>query len=59
MLELGFVREHLDVIEKMAADRGIALDLAPFRTHDVKSRELQQGKRGHRKLDGNRRGNGR
>jgi seryl-tRNA synthetase len=40
MLELGFVREHLDVIEKMAADRGIALDLAPFRTLDVKRREL-------------------
>jgi seryl-tRNA synthetase len=40
MLELGFVREHLDVIEKMAADRGIALDLAPFRTLDLKRREL-------------------
>src|SRR5271163_1566489 len=40
MLELGFVREHLDVIEKMARDRGIALDLAPFRTLDVKRREL-------------------
>jgi seryl-tRNA synthetase len=40
MLELGFVREHLDVIEKMAGDRGIALDLAPFRTLDLKRREL-------------------
>src|SRR5580693_3294017 len=31
MLDLGYVREHLDVIEKMARDRGVTLDLAAFR----------------------------
>src|SRR5271156_359276 len=40
MLDLGYVREHLDVIEKMARDRGLALDLAPFRVIDSKRREL-------------------
>src|SRR5271155_4495791 len=40
MLELGFVREHLDVIEKMADDRGIALDLAPFRELDADRRKI-------------------
>ena len=40
MLDLGYVREHLDVIEKMARDRGLTLDLAPFREIDSKRREL-------------------
>src|SRR3984885_11094339 len=35
MLDLGYVREHLDVIEKMARDRGVALDLAAFRELDA------------------------
>jgi len=30
MLDLGYVREHLDVIEKMAWDRGVAIDLHAF-----------------------------
>jgi len=38
MLDLGYVREHLDVIEKMARDRGLALDLAPFRQLDTDRR---------------------
>jgi seryl-tRNA synthetase len=40
MLDLGYVREHLDVIEKMARDRGIALDLAPFREIDAERRKI-------------------
>jgi seryl-tRNA synthetase len=40
MLDLGYVREHLDAIEKMARDRGIALDLAPFRDIDTERRRL-------------------
>jgi seryl-tRNA synthetase len=40
MLDLGYVREHLDAIEKMAGDRGIALDLAPFREIDTERRRL-------------------
>ena len=40
MLDLGFVREHPDVIEKMARDRGIALDLAPFYEIDNERRQL-------------------
>jgi seryl-tRNA synthetase len=40
MLDLGYVREHLDVIEKMARDRGIALNLAPFRQLDTDRRQL-------------------
>jgi seryl-tRNA synthetase len=39
MLDLGYVREHLDVIEKMSRDRGVALDLAPFRTIDAERRQ--------------------
>jgi seryl-tRNA synthetase len=39
MLDLGYVREHLDLIEKMARDRGIALDLAAFREFDAARRE--------------------
>ena len=38
MLDLGYVREHLDVIEKMARERGVALDLAPFRAIDTDRR---------------------
>jgi len=40
MLDLGYVREHLDVIEKMARDRGITLDLAPFRDIDTERRKI-------------------
>ena len=40
MLDLGFVREHPDAIEKMARDRGIALDLAPFHEIDTERRQL-------------------
>jgi seryl-tRNA synthetase len=40
MLDLGYVREHLDVIEQMARDRGITLDLAPFRSIDTERRQL-------------------
>jgi len=40
MLDLGYVREHLDVIEQMARDRGITLDLAPFRAIDTERRQL-------------------
>jgi seryl-tRNA synthetase len=40
MHDLGFVREHLDVIEKMARDRGVALDLGPFRELDAERRKI-------------------
>jgi seryl-tRNA synthetase len=40
MLDLGYVREHLGVIEKMARDRGATLDLAPFREIDAERRGL-------------------
>jgi len=40
MLDLGYVREHLDVIEKMARDRGVALDLAAFREIDGERRKI-------------------
>ena len=40
MLDLGYVRDHLDVIEKMARDRRISLDLAPFRVIDSERRQL-------------------
>jgi seryl-tRNA synthetase len=40
MHDLGFVREHMDAIEKMAQDRGIALDLAPFRELDAERRKI-------------------
>jgi seryl-tRNA synthetase len=40
MLDLGYVREHLDAIEKMVRDRGITLDLAPFREIDTERRQL-------------------
>src|SRR6201987_4298341 len=34
MLDLGYVREHMDAIEKMARDRGVTLDLAAVRELD-------------------------
>jgi seryl-tRNA synthetase len=40
MLDLGYVREHLDVIEQMARNRGITLDLASFRAIDTQRRDL-------------------
>ncbi|MFZ0411826.1 MAG: serine--tRNA ligase [Candidatus Acidiferrales bacterium] len=40
MLDLAYVRDHLDVIEKMARHRGITLDLAPFRQLDTDRRQL-------------------
>jgi seryl-tRNA synthetase len=40
MLDLGYVREHLDLIEKMARDRGGRLDLEPFRALDAERRHL-------------------
>jgi seryl-tRNA synthetase len=40
MLDLGFVREHPEAIQKMARDRGIALDLAPFREIDGERRKI-------------------
>jgi seryl-tRNA synthetase len=40
MLDLGFVREHLDLIERMAQQRGVALDLAKFREIDSERRAL-------------------
>ena len=40
MLDLAYVRGHLDTIEQMARDRGITLDLAPFRTIDAERRQL-------------------
>jgi len=40
MLDLGYVREHLDVIEQMARNRGIALDLELFRSIDIERRRL-------------------
>src|ERR1700728_235419 len=40
MHDLGFVREHMDLIEKMARDRGITLDLEPFRQLDSDRRKI-------------------
>lgn len=40
MLDLAYVRDHLDVIEQMARNRGVALDLAPFREIDTERRQL-------------------
>jgi len=40
MLDLAYVREHPEAIEKMARDRGIALDLAPFREIDGERRKI-------------------
>ena len=43
MLDLGYVREHLDVIEKMGRDRGVVLDLAAFRELDAERRQAITG----------------
>ena len=40
MLDLGFVRENSETIEKMARDRGISLDMAPFREIDAERRKI-------------------
>src|SRR5579863_4647289 len=40
MLDLGYVRDHLDVIEKMARDRKVAIDLDSFRAIDTERRQL-------------------
>src|SRR5215472_15377654 len=40
MLDLGYVRDHLELIEKMARDRGLKLDLEPFRAVDTERRQL-------------------
>lgn len=40
MLDLGYVRDHLDVIEKIARDRGITLDLRSFGALDAERRQL-------------------
>jgi seryl-tRNA synthetase len=39
MLDLSYVRDHLDVIEKMARDRGVSLDLDYFRKLDAERRQ--------------------
>jgi seryl-tRNA synthetase len=40
MLDLGYVREHLDVIEQMARDRCMTIDLDVFRQIDAERRKL-------------------
>ena len=40
MLDLGYVREHFDVIEKMARDRGVTVDLDAFRKIDAERRKI-------------------
>jgi seryl-tRNA synthetase len=40
MLDLGYVREHLELIEKMARDRCITIDLDVFRQIDAERRKL-------------------
>ncbi len=40
MLDLGYVRQHLDAVETMARDRGVALDLGKFRAIDAERREI-------------------
>src|SRR3984893_2709489 len=40
MLDLGYVGDRRATIEKMGGDRGITLDLAPFRSVDTERREL-------------------
>ena len=40
MLDLGYMREHLDAIERMARDRGITIDLNRFRQIDEERRKL-------------------
>jgi seryl-tRNA synthetase len=40
MLDLAFVREHIDVIERMGRDRGKPVDMAPFREIDTERRKV-------------------
>ena len=40
MLDLGYVRDHLEAIEKMARDRNLRLDLEPFCALDTERRQL-------------------
>jgi seryl-tRNA synthetase len=40
MLDLGFVRDHLDVIRKMAENRGVSIDLDAFQSIDGERRRL-------------------
>ncbi|HWF40226.1 MAG TPA: serine--tRNA ligase [Candidatus Acidoferrales bacterium] len=40
MLDLAYVRDHLDVIEKMARDRGGKIDLDYFQSLDAERRQL-------------------
>src|SRR6202167_4742980 len=40
MHDLGFVREHLEELGKMARDRGITLDLGPFVELDAERRKI-------------------
>ncbi|HXW62602.1 MAG TPA: serine--tRNA ligase [Candidatus Acidoferrales bacterium] len=40
MLDLGYVREHLELIEKMARDRSVTVDLDTFRQIDHERRKL-------------------
>ena len=39
MLDLAFVRDNTEAIEKMARDRGLALDMNPFREIDARRRD--------------------
>jgi seryl-tRNA synthetase len=40
MLDLGFFRDHLDLVEQMARNRGLTLDLETFRALDRERRQL-------------------
>ncbi|HVB34968.1 MAG TPA: serine--tRNA ligase [Patescibacteria group bacterium] len=40
MLDLGFVRDHLDLIRQMAEKRGVSIDLASFQAIDAERRRL-------------------
>jgi seryl-tRNA synthetase len=40
MLDLGFVRDHLDVVAQMAENRGVTIDLESFRAIDAERRRL-------------------
>ncbi len=40
MLDLGYVRDHLDVIRKMAENRGVSIDLDAFQSIDTERRRL-------------------
>ncbi len=40
MLDLGYVRRHLDDIRKMLQNRGVALDVGPFREIDGERRKI-------------------